>query len=367
MLFVIYVDRYGPAPDHTDQVTEADYAEPDRRQKAARDRRPSDYEMVFVRDMGMVRTEDAHPLSPARLSQGSHRGEEGEGEGSGQGKEREHDTMKLLLSDLPPVNPLVTNDYEIVQNPHFKSEGNSPPDDLRGQPPSPSGIEVNKNASYGEIPGLPRPRALSQAKNPMYSTIPAQRRDKELKPEVMATTRNHQSANYDVPPLSSSGQHSAANPTSFSHVTGNQSYDIPPSHANKKAGGISTLLSNNPSYTYDVPPHRERANTEGVNTYDVPPPSNPQEINTQGVNTYDVPPPSNPQEINTQGVNVTYDVPRPSTQGPTVPQHSHHVMIEFSRNKAPPRIIDSKDPQPFYKYDVPSSNLPAPKVNTSAV
>lgn len=343
---VIYTDklmrRYGPGPDHTDQVTEADYAEIDRARRQNRDRRPSDYEMVFVRDMGMVRTEDAHPLRPVRLSQGSQR--EGEGEDRGDGNESEHDTMKLLLSDLPPVNPSVTNNYEIVQNQHFASEGNSPPDELRGQTPSPSGIEVNKNASYGEIP---RPRALSQAKNPMYSTIPAQRREKDLKPEVMTTTPNHHFTNYDVPPLETKPGRPGQQGVATGHVIANQSspghvtYDVPPSHGKDNGGtGVPVLPSNNASYTYDVPPHRVRASTEGGNTYDVPPPS------------------SIPASA--------YEVPRPSTEGPTAPQHSHHVMIEFSDKGAPPRIIN-KEPQAFYKYDIPSSNLPAPAVNTSAV
>lgn len=321
--------RYGPAPDHPDQVMETDYAQIDKERRGRIPRLPSDYEMVLVRNRGLVPTEDSHPLSPARVSRSSQNGGRGEEEEEEEGRERQ--MMKLLMSDLPPVSPSLTNDYEIISNLHFKSEGGSAPDDLGGQTPFPSGIEVIKNASYGEIPGITRARALSEANNPMYSTNPTQRGGKRLKPEVM-TIHNSE---YDVPPLETNPD------TPRQHRVGNQSNSIPGHVTGQEmANSTSLLLSNNPGYTYDVPPPRERASTEGVNNYNIP-----RDITS------------------TQRVNVTYDVPKPQTI-PT-PRHPNFVTLEILSEKSPPRIVsESKQPPAYYKYDVPPSNLPAPKLDT---
>lgn len=324
--------RYGPAPDHTEHVTESNYAEidGDRSERSRlRDRRPSDYEMVFVRDLGFVPTEDSHPLSPARSSQSSQKEEGEEGDS-------EQQMMKLLMSDLPPINPSFTNNYEIISNPHSKIDGNLPPDDLRGNAPSPSGIEVIKNASYGELPNTTaRARALSAANNPMYSTIPTKTRDRELK-EELRSTQHPDFVEYDVPPLESR-QHRVSNQSNS--TPGHGTYDSPSSREVPSFQGVNGT-SNNPCYTYDVPPNNPREDTR-----------------TQGVNNYDIPS-SNPREITRiQDDNLNYDVPQPITPA----HHPTFVMVQILPS---PRVQTAPEKPAYYKYDVPPSNLPDPKLDT---
>lgn len=385
--------RYVPAPNPGGPLQEdADYAEIDGtrgRGSKLKDRRPSEYEKVFVRELGFVSTENSHPLSPTRSATNSQN--EGDTEGA----------MKLALSNAvaPPLNPMVGNDYEFFGNPgfHMHSNENSPPENSGAPPSSPpitqNDIEVIKNESYSEIPVLQsRTHSVSQtASNPMYSTIPT---DKKTKKPV-------QSSQYEVIPNHPSSGKSLGDALpvtdqsrarDFHHGTNEEganksvsksgygTYDVPPSHhrENTSTLGVNGLASSLPGHaTYDVPPNskdRPMVNP-GYAMYDVPPDSDSEDKHsTPNSNhaTYDVPTNSQTKksangfnEVVVNPSSATYDVPpnnslaRPSTRevnDSTPLPHSYHVWYEI-----PPSDPDGNK-SAYYKYDVPPSNLPAPNI-----
>lgn len=348
--------RYGPNPSFTNNSNE-DYSEIDGASSGGdgrlrdRQRRPSDYEAVFVRNVGFVSTEDSHPLSPNRTSP--------DGGGGGRGEEVEEETFreaegKIDVSDLPPLNPAVGNNYEIVGNQGFKEKGGDPTSDSKSSESATrekSPIEVIRNESYKDL-SPPKLRAAaistSSANNPMYSTsassidinptrtasvsnnpmystvagkISAERK-KELKQEALSTGRlasnnstsktesEHKRVNgeneHQIP--SSSSERVIANGGPPICKPGYAMYDIPPSNPREKPSeeGVkkneqSTALTS--INTYDIPPSRgsERVK-EGYAMYDVPPSRNPfvemngsaRVIRKEGSATYDVPPSCNP-------------------------------------------------------------------------
>lgn len=240
----------------------------------AKERRPSDYEPVLVRNVGFMSTEASHMFCASQTSSG--------GRGIGQDGDTEEDVFKLEARDLPPPNPMISNPYEVVKNLGFQSTGNSPPEESGGQPLSPSGIEVIKNESYSELPQPHDQKKLSISNNPMYSTGIVVRGKTGLKEGATTDDSNkgvnNETSLYEVPP---------DNPPSL------QRPDRPQVNPN--------------SSTYDVPSNNslEKFSTEGVKNgnYDVPP-NNPREkFSTEGVNNgttnpaYDVPPNNPPGDI----------------------------------------------------------------------
>ena len=338
------------------------------RKKRTHERRPSDYEPVFVRSLGFVSTEESHPLSPKRSSISS------------QGSDPK---LKLEDRDMPALNPAVGNDYEVVPNPGYK-EKNQKSLEKQGQKDSSKEGKVLKNASYSEIPAirsntistshrqglkgtsyrvttkedqgitgeLPTTRSHSVsvssiASNPMYASLG---KDDKTKKGDVSSERNKDEAKIqlrdvgDLPitnGFSTDGQDNRQNMAAQEgavHLTKNMSYamyDVPANDDPRERvsrSKVNDTTSN--STTYDVPPnhpHEEITSSEvngrspnpNYNRYSVPP---RQKMDSQTVNEgianlnysmYDVPP-SNPRKINSSGGNeggianpnyAMYDVP----------------------------------------------------------
>ena len=335
--------RYGPTPNHTAKLH---YVEVDGAPAAGynRERRPSDYEPVLVRGRLMT-TEESGSFSPTRMG------------------------GKLEPVSLPPP---CSNTYEGLSNPGFLSS-----EDLRTDsspavpiPHSTSGdIAITQNASYSELPGANtrhmRARSLSQAKNPMYSTVKPKQAREDANHVQNPNFVQYETIPHDVPNKASTSdtkmqdqQNRVANSTSSLST-----YDVPPN-------SVSSTAISNPGYTaYDVPTNntlsRENLQAEsvlnpGFSNYDVPPNNALSRESLNGVvspPTYDVPPNNtlSRESLNRVVSPPTYDVPPNNTLSRESLNRVGSPMYDVPPNNSLSR--DSSGVVAPSNYDVPKNTL----------
>ena len=373
--------RYGPGPNpEMEPEEESDYAIIDEKKVKSRkrdNRRPSEYE---IPNIGTSPTGSTSP--PAPSSQQDKGAEE---------EEEERAMMKLAVRDNPAF-PLGGNDYESIVNPHFRSSETPPPSSE-----SPTGIDVIKNESYSEMPAVTRrgtinasasrssvseqpldrkrAKSVSAANNPMYAVV---RKDNDTGSKVMGSkfmgskvpapmdpVQNHDFVEYEVPPPAPGDRTRPPGdrtrpPGDRTRPSGTPGHVTQPLPHPSIEGVINNPghLTGTPGHVTGTPAHVTQPtgiNNPGRDTYDVPTPH----AQMNGHPTYDVP------TSHTTGHNM-YDVPSNNQKKTTDVDvsdgnnHPHLVLIDI----LPLENTEQRTNPTFYKYDIPPSNLPAPKLNT---
>ena len=145
-----------------DEVTDGKYAEIDiANSSRLKQRRPSDYEAVLVRNVGLMSTEALNSLSPTALSRDGIENPDEDGLAK----------QKLGAFEMPRLHPCWDtdgNDYEVMRNAGFRNRSGTSPDmDTRN-----ATTEDVVNADEDESEVIRNARAMSistTAANPMYS------------------------------------------------------------------------------------------------------------------------------------------------------------------------------------------------------